>query len=98
MAQLSYRPLTGELFPISQIFYYGLGGYRPLAGMNCFLGYSEKEIRAFALPSPRGDELFPIFRGLPGWLSRYRPLAGMNCFIFNKGIDTMKKVTVPSRG
>ena len=80
MAQLSYRPLTGELFPISQIFYYGLGGYRPLAGMNCFLGYSDKEIRAFALPSPRGDELFP-----PNILEVivclcYRPLAGMNCF------------------
>ena len=75
-------PRGDELFLASVMLTLRDTGYRPLAGMNCFLVWKHwREFCGEKLPSPRGDELF-LGSQVYGTatLRGYRPLAGMNCF------------------
>ena len=67
--ELEYNHATGklpsprgdELFQAQGGQAKGEQGYRPLAGMNCFLINVRRFPTKRKLPSPRGDELF-LFR------------------------------------
>ena len=71
------------------------GGFRPLAGMNCFRWKPIVIEPPIRFPSPCGDELFHRAKiGSSGdW--GFRPLAGMNCFMMNK-MSNFRQIEFPS--
>ena len=92
-------PRGDELFrPLLQISS-GVTCYRPLAGMNCFVPYTDLNYMLHRLPSPRGDELF---RGERMTIEERKQLPSpRGDELFHQSIQLYSQteiVTVPSRG